>query len=191
MICKFCGNTIEDKSDFCFICGQKVVQDSATEAAQEQVFSQVAAPVEAAPVAETAPVAEAAPAAAPVYAQQAPIYAQQAPVYAQQAYVQQIPAGAVPVAPVAPVAAPAAPAAAPAKKAKEVKDKSVASKACKFFAALFAATFVLQFIPWLWVRKAKKQGYEEKANAILNSTMVGLCIFMGIICVLLIKKFMM
>lgn len=24
MICKFCGNQIEDNSDFCFICGQKV-----------------------------------------------------------------------------------------------------------------------------------------------------------------------
>ena len=23
MICKFCGNVIDDNSDFCFICGQK------------------------------------------------------------------------------------------------------------------------------------------------------------------------
>ena len=24
MICKFCGNEIDDNSDFCFVCGQKV-----------------------------------------------------------------------------------------------------------------------------------------------------------------------
>lgn len=185
MICKFCGNTIEDKSDFCFICGQKVAQEPAAEAAPEQTFTQVTAAPEA-PAA--APAAEQAiPAAAPIYAQQAPIYAQQAPVYAQQAYVQQIPVGAVPVAPVAPAAAPAP----KAKKEKKAKDPSVASKACKFFAALFAATFILQFIPWIWVKNAKKNGYEEKATAITNATMVGLCIFMGIICVLLIKKFML
>ena len=34
---------------------------------------------------------------------------------------------------------------------------------------------------------AKKAGYEEKAVAILNSLMTGLCIFMAIICGVLIK----
>ena len=38
---------------------------------------------------------------------------------------------------------------------------------------------------------AKKAGYEEKAEAILNSTMVGLCIFMAIVCGVLVKKFML
>ena len=28
MICKFCGNVIEDSSDFCFICGQKVAEEA-------------------------------------------------------------------------------------------------------------------------------------------------------------------
>ena len=28
MICKFCGNVIEDTSDFCFICGQKVADEA-------------------------------------------------------------------------------------------------------------------------------------------------------------------
>lgn len=29
MICKFCGNEIDDNSDFCFICGQKVEAQTA------------------------------------------------------------------------------------------------------------------------------------------------------------------
>ena len=33
MICKFCGNVIEDNSDFCFICGQKVVTEAPAYAA--------------------------------------------------------------------------------------------------------------------------------------------------------------
>ncbi len=162
MVCKFCGNTIEDSSEFCFICGNKVVKEEAPE-----VFTE-AKPVEVpvvAPAAETA--------AQPIYAQQAPVYAQQAPVYAQQAYVQQ------------PVAEGLSPI--PAEKKKAKKDKSVCSKAKKFFAALFAITFVLQFIPWIWYFKAKKAGYEEKAVDILNALMTGLCIFMAIICGVLIK----
>lgn len=161
MVCKFCGNTIEDSSEFCFICGNKVVKEEAPE-----VFTQ-AKPVEVPVVAPTADDV----ASQPIYAQQAPVYAQQAPVYAQQAYVQQNPETVAP--------------AAPAKKSK--KDKSVCSKAKKFFAAVFALTFILQFIPWIWYKNAKKAGYEEKAVSILNSLMVGLCIFMAIICGVLIK----
>ena len=33
MICKFCGNVIEDNSDFCCICGQKVVAETPAYAA--------------------------------------------------------------------------------------------------------------------------------------------------------------
>ena len=162
MVCKFCGNTIEDNSEFCFICGNKVIKD---EIPAEAVYTQPA-PVEIPVVAEV-PVAE----NQPVYAQQAPVYAQQAPVYAQQAYVQQMPE--------------------PQKGKKAKKEKSACSKAMKFFAALFAATFILQFIPWIWYKKAKKAGYEEKATAIINATMTGLCIFMAIVSAVLIKKFML
>ncbi len=150
MVCKFCGNTIEDSSEFCFICGNKVMKEEAPE-----VFAE-AKPAEVPVV------------AAPAEAQQ-PIYAQQAPVYAQQAYAQ--PAPAAPV----------------EEGKKKKKDKSVCSKAKKFFAALFALTFILQFIPWIWYKNAKKAGYEEKAVSILNSLMTGLCIFMAIICAVLIK----
>lgn len=150
MVCKFCGNTIEDSSEFCFICGNKVMKEEAPE-----VFAE-AKPAEGPVV------------AAPAEAQQ-PIYAQPAPVYAQQAYAQ--PAPAAPV----------------EEGKKKKKDKSVCSKAKKFFAALFAMTFILQFIPWIWYKNAKKAGYEEKAVSILNSLMTGLCIFMAIICAVLIK----
>lgn len=160
MVCKFCGNTIEDNSEFCFICGNKVIKD---EIPAEAVYTQPA-PAEIPVLTADAPVAE----AQPVY-QQAPVYAQPGTtVYAQQAYIQQV-----------------------AQPKKEKKAKSSCSKALKFFAALFAATFVLQFIPWIWYKNAKKAGYEEKATSILNSTMVGLCIFMAVICALLIKKFML
>lgn len=159
MVCKFCGNTIEDASEFCFICGNKVVKEEAPE-----VF---------APVAPEAPVA-----VAPTPAEAQPIYAQQAPV------------AVAPVAPEAPAEVPAEEGkkSKKAKKEKKAKkDKSECSKAMKFFAALFAITFVLQFIPWIWYKKAKKAGYEEKAVAIINSLMTGLCIFMAIICGVLIK----
>ncbi len=160
MVCKFCGNTIEDNSEFCFICGNKATKD---EAPAEEVFTQPQ-PTEVPVVAADAPAAD--PQA--VYTQQAPVYAQQAPIYAQQAYVQQI-----------------------VEPKKDKKGKSACSKAAKFFAALFSATFILQFIPWIWYKNAKKAEYEEKATSILNSIMVGLCIFMAIICAVLIKKFML
>ena len=39
MVCKFCGNTIEDNSEFCFICGNKVIKD---EIPAEAVYAQPA-----------------------------------------------------------------------------------------------------------------------------------------------------
>ena len=160
MVCKFCGNTIEDNSEFCFICGNKAVKD---ELPAEEVFAQ--------PKPAEVPVVTAdAPAADPqtVYTQQAPIYTQQTPIYAQQVYVQTV----------------------EPKKAKKAF-KSTLSKAAKFFAVVFAATFILQFIPWIWYKNAKKAGYEEKATAVLNATLTGLCIFMAIICAVLIKTTML
>ena len=160
MVCKFCGNTIEDNSEFCFICGNKVIKD---EIPAEAVYTQPA-PAEIPVVTDEVPAAE----VQPVY-QPAPVYAQAGTtVYAQQAYIQQV-----------------------ATPKKEKKAKSSCSKALKFFAALFAATFVLQFIPWIWYKNAKKAGYEEKATSILNSTMVGLCIFMAVVSGVLIAKFML
>lgn len=184
MICKFCGNVIDDNSDFCFICGQKNPAEEATAPAvaeeNNDVFSQ--APVaEAAPQAPAFVVGQTAPAApetavyddaaAPIYAQSAPIYAQSAPVYAQQAIIQQV---------------------APAQIVKtKTADESIASKGMKFFAALLSALFVLQFIPWIWYNKAKKAGYEQKSIDLLNSIMIGLCIFMAALGAFFIKSFML
>lgn len=161
MICKFCGNEIDDGSDFCYICGQKVEEPVPAYAAAD-VYSQPAA-------------APAAPVQAPVAPAPAPVAAAPAPA---------------PVA--APVAAPAAVSEAPAeqggkkKRGKKVKDPNMASRAQRFF------SFVLFFIvgPILY-KKEKKNGNEAKATSILNATMRGLCVFMAIIVLVLIKKYVM
>lgn len=183
MVCKFCGNVIDDNSDFCFICGQKNPAEETPAPAEEKndVFSQASVAEEIAPQApafvaqQTIPVAPEAPvfddAAAPIYAQSAPIYAQSAPVYAQQAIIQQV---------------------APAQIVKtKTSDSSIASKGMKFFAALLSALFILQFIPWMWYSKAKKDGYEQKSIDLLNSIMIGLCIFMAVLGLFFIKSFML
>ena len=187
MICKFCGNVIDDNSDFCFICGQKNPAEEAEAAVEKtennDIFSQAVeepAPEAAAAVAveveATVPASPEAPvyddAIAPCYTQSAPIYAQTAPVYAQQVIIQQV---------------------APAQivKTKSPKDASAISKALIFFAAFFSATFILQFIPWIWHKNAKKAGHEKKAVTLLNTIMIGLCIFMVIVCFAFVKMFML
>ena len=170
MICKFCGNEIDDGSDFCYICGQKVEEPAPAFAAASDVYSQSAA----------------------------------APVAPVQAPVAPAPAAAQPVQPAAPVQAPVPPAAYAApvapgtyaegvadqggkkKRAKKVKDPNMASKAQRLF------SFLLFFIvgPILY-KKEKKNGNETKAISILNATMRGLCVFMAIVIVVMIKTFVM
>ena len=111
MICKFCGNEIDDGSEYCFICGQKVESEAAEQPAE--VYSQTpeaapAAPAEEAPAATEAPAEQAAAPAAPV-----------------------------PVAPVAPET-PAAEEGGKKKKGKKVKDPNAAGKGVRFVAFLFA-----------------------------------------------------
>ncbi len=197
MICKFCGNVIEDSSDFCFICGQKVVEDTAEYTPADDIFEETTAPQE--PVKEEAPASEeeapamapaedaniaafAAAFDAPAIPQGTPIYAQTAPVYAHQVFIQQI-APQQPATPFVQVNGQTF--------GQPYKDPDNASGAAKFFSAFFAITFILQFISWIWVNNAKKRGYMKKAEQLLNSTMVGLCIFMVIVSVVLIKMFML
>lgn len=186
MICKFCGNVIEDNSDFCFICGQKNPAETAAEkneaADDNNIFSQ--ADTQNAEAAASVATAVADPSVSaeidasvfdtetPVYAQSAPIYAQTAPVYAQQVIIQQV---------------------APAQivKTRADADASVATTSTKVFSAIFAALFILQFIPWIWYNKAKEATYEQKATDILNSIMIGLCVFMGVVCLFFVKSFML
>ena len=187
MICKFCGNVIEDTSDFCFICGQKVAEEAPAFEAEAPVAAEAPATEEAVVPAE-APVAAAAvnntiPAfpSFETLPQGTPIYAQTAPVYAHQVFIQQItPAATTPFVQVN-----------GQNLGGKVKDNSVCSKAKKFFSAFFALTFILQFISWIWYSGAKKQGYPKKAEDILNSTMIGLCIFMVAVCGFLIFKFVL
>lgn len=183
MICKFCGNVIEDSSDFCFICGQKVAEEAVEEAISETAPEAEEAVVTADAAVAAAPAAEGTVPNFPTFdmanlPQGTPIYAQTAPVYAHQVFIQQL----------AP-AAQATPFVQVNGQNISGKDPSACSKAKKFFSAFFAVTFILQFISWIWYSGAKKQGFPKKAEDILNSTMIGLCIFMVIACAVLIFKF--
>lgn len=176
MICKFCGNLIEDNSEVCFICGKKV---EAAEAPAADGFAPVAAPV--APVApvEAAPVY-----AAPVTAPVAPV----APVYAA-------PVAAAPVAPELSKDEKKA-----AKKAKLSKGRkfftflfAAAFIACAFIASnlfyVFAAlTAVYAFFAFRSYKKAVKLGYTDKAKALVNTSWVGVCAGMAIACIFLLNK---
>lgn len=162
MVCKFCGNEIDDNSDFCFICGQKVEAKEPAYAAAPaaNVYTQPeAAPAEesvaeAAPVAE--PVAEAAPAAAPVSASVAAQRSKKELKAEMKA----------------------------AKKAEKAAKYAIASRAARFFSFIFVLVGLIIY------SKAKKEGNEEKAVVILNTFMTGLCVKMAIVIVIMAKKFM-
>ncbi|MGN1194591.1 MAG: hypothetical protein ACI4SB_03830 [Acutalibacteraceae bacterium] len=173
MICKFCGNEIDDGSDFCYICGQKVEESVSADAAD--VYSQPVAQATVAEPAYAAAAANAQAAAAPAYTA-APVQAPAAPAYA--AAPGQAPVDPAYAAPVQPEGK--------KKKAKKPRDPNMATRAQRFF------SFILFFIvgPILY-NKEKKAGNEAKAISILNAAMRGFCIFMAIIVVVMIKKFML
>ena len=180
MTCKFCGNVIEDNSDICFICGQKVEAAPAAAEAPE------------APVAPAAPVYEAPAApAAPVYAAPA------APVYA-----------AAPVAPAAPAVADIKAQKKALKEAKKAAKKAgkgtsslskgrliiaaaiiilaVAVKKIALFAIIAAALYA--FVTYRSYNKAIAAGDTEGASKIVNSAMIGACVGMAVACVLLLNQ---
>lgn len=189
MICKFCGNVIEDNSDYCFICGQKVVNEAPAYAAE--VYSQQPQGAPAQPVYSAAPVAP-----------EQPVYAAPAqPVY---------------TAPVAPVVAEGKKRGGKAKKAKKAKapaNPAALSKGAKILTGVLAAIFpalaaimcqktiilavclvlaaAVAFVYYKNYQKAMDGGYEEKALDILNIGMIGLCVGMGIAVLVLIKTFML
>ena len=182
MTCKFCGNVIEDNSDICFICGQKV---------------------EAAPVAEAAADAFA-PAApvAPVYAGEVPAapVAPAAPVYA-----------AAPVAPAAPAVADIKAQKKALKEAKKAAKKAKSgnkgtgsiSKGRLLLAAAIvilifaiksiavyaiAAGIIFAFFTYRSYNKAIAAGDTATASRIINSAMIGACVGMAVACVLLVNQ---
>lgn len=173
MICKFCGNEIDNNSDFCFICGQKVEPQQPTYAAEPaaNVYSQP----EAAPAAPEAPVysaPEAVQTAAPVYT---------APVAPAAAPAEQ------------PVAAPAVPQIKSRKELKKEKKlaKKAAAAACPVTKAQKFFSFIFALVGLILYSKAKKANETEKAVIILNTMMTGLCVKMGIVIIVMIKKFML
>ena len=176
MTCKFCGNVIEDNSDICFICGQKVE----------------AAPVAEAPVAPVAPVAEAP--VAPVYAA-----APAAPVYAAAPA-----APAAPVINPADLKAQkkAMKEAKKAAKAAKKKGKGISIGRVIITALIIALVFILKdfaayviavglvyaIFAYRSYNKVSTAGNTGAANRLVNSLMIGACIGMAVACVLLIAQ---
>lgn len=165
MICKFCGNSIEDNSDFCFICGQKVEAEAPAfqPAASDDVFSQSAAPApEAVP-----PVAPVAPVAAPV----APAVPVEEPKKKKKkAKKEKNPDDA-----------------SKALKFFTVLFLAIFLAAPAFMWSMASLAFVVLLVVYAILDKkaydkAKKLGNETKAIAILNSTGIGAAIGLALVC---------
>ena len=165
MVCKFCGNEIDDNSDFCFICGQKVEAKEpayAAAAPAANVYTQPEAAPATEPVADVAPISE--PVAEPEAVAAAPVSATAAAQRSKKELKAEMKA---------------------AKKAAKDAKYAIASRAARFFSFLFALVGLIIY------SKAKKEGDEEKAVVILNTFMTGLCVKMGIIIIFMVKKFML
>lgn len=181
MICKFCGNVIEDNSDFCFICGQKVVAEAPAYAAEVYSQKPEGAPAEVAP--------------------EQPVYAAPAePVYA---------APAIPEEETGKNGKKKAKKAKKAKKTEKPELTKGGRFFTGLFAALFLvvagvlvimgkATFgiiaaaVGAIVAYAYYKKSKKAlaaGYEDKAVDILNTSMIGLCVGMVVLVLALAKAY--
>ena len=175
MICKFCGNEIDNNSDFCFICGQKVeAQAPVYTADNANVYSQAAQNV--APMDVEAPAEEAAPAPAPV--QPTAQYAQQAPAPMYQQPPMQYPAQPMSKKQMKKQAKAAKKA--DKKAAKQAKkDATLVSKGKKFLYIFIV--LIGQLIGLANYKKAKKAGDTELAVQTLNSFMTGVCVWLAAI----------
>ncbi len=181
MICKFCGNVIEDNSDFCFICGQKVVAETPAYAAEVYSQKPEGAPAE---VAASEPVS--ATAAEPVYA--APVIPEEEPAKKDKKKAKK---------------------AKKSNKADKAELTKGGRFFLGLFAALFlivagvmifinkvtfaliaaAVGVVVAFVDYKNYKKAVAAGYEDKAIDILNTAMIGLCVGMAVVVLALIKAY--
>lgn len=184
MICKFCGNVIEDNSDFCFICGQKVVAETPAYAAQVYSQKPEGAPAEPVPVAPVAPVE-------PVYAP--PVVPEEAPKKKKFKKIK--------------IAKKAkkdkAPAVVSSTLSKQEKILTavlpalllaVAGVMCSkiiVVAICLVLTGVAAYFLYKKYNEAIGAGYEEKATELLNTGMLGLCIGMAIVIIFLVKTYML
>ena len=177
MTCKFCGNVIEDNSDICFICGQKVEAAPAAAEAPEAPVAPVydapaapAAPVYAAPAAPVyaaAPVAPAAPAVADIKAQKKAL--KEAKKAAKKAGK-----GTSNISKMRLIIAAA------------IIILAVAVKQIALFAIIAAALYA--FVTYRAYNKAIAAGDTEGASKIVNSAMIGACVGMAVACVLLLNQ---
>ena len=178
MICKFCGNVIEDNSDFCFICGQKVVAEAPAYAAEVYSQKPEGAPAEVAP--------------------EQPVYAAPAqPVYA---------APVAPVEEPGKKGKKKAKKAKKAEKSSlskggrffiglfaalflAVAGLMIINGKILFALICVAVTAVVALIYSKKYKSAIAAGYEDKALDILNTGMIGLCVGMAVVVLALVKAY--
>lgn len=156
MICNFCGNKIDDASEFCMICGQKSADTKASDAdSSESVFSQMQqdVPVEA-PVAPTEtpaePVAEEA-----VVVEEAPVVEAPAEVTSELKETLE----------------------------NEKGKKKKAKKPVGFFMRILC--FISTIIAFFTYRKALKKGTPERQEAVVNLLGLSICWKLAVVVVYL------
>lgn len=147
MICKFCGNEIDDSSEFCYICGQKVSDEATVYVAQgENVYSQPEAESESSVPQEV--IGE------PYVALAEPESVTERDEFAEA--VQEL-------------------------KALKEKIKGIGFE--RFICFMFAIIGLILYA------SEKSRGNIEKANALLNAIVTGLCVKMGIVILIMGKKY--
>lgn len=189
MICKFCGNVIEDNSDYCFICGQKVVSEAPAYAAE--IYSQQPQGAPAQPVYSVAP-------EQPVYAAPSqPVYAPPVVPAAAESKKCKLCKKFKKADKVKKEKAPVDPA------ALSIKEKviigllaaiflAVAGIMCKNLIVVAICVVLEAVVAGLFYKKYKATidaGYEEKATDMLNTGMIGLCAGMAVVVASLLFNF--
>lgn len=170
MTCKFCGNVIEDNSDICFICGQKVEAAPAAEAATDAFAPAApAAPVYAAPAAPVyaAPVAPAAPAVADIKAQKKALKEAKKAAKKSGKGTSNISFGRLIITAL-------------------IIAALFAFKGAALY--LIIAGMLYAILTYRSYNKAIAAGNTDGASRIVNSAMIGACVGMAVACVLLVNQ---
>ena len=131
MICRFCGNEIDDDSDFCFVCGQKT---GAAPEPDEEATETAAADAPAEETAEPLPVSE--PADPAEYADVDPV------------------------------------------------DREKAGRFARFI------SFICPLVGLILYAVYTKKGKTGKKNSIANAAMSGVCFYLVIAMIIVVKKSM-
>ena len=153
MICKFCGNEIDDSAEFCFICGQKVSEEATVYVAGDNDVYSHSEAVPAEPSNEFSAEPQEVT-GEPYVALAEPESENERDEFAEA--VQEL-------------------------KALKEKIKGIGFE--RFICFMFAIIGLILYA------SEKSKGNIEKANALLNALMTGLCVKMGIVILIMGKKY--